>query len=39
MVVDNITVSGTGAIFANNTQCVQAGLMMPHTINMTQLVN
>ena len=26
LVVDNITINGTGDIFANDTQCAQAGL-------------
>ena len=39
LVVDNIIVSGTGAIFTNNNQCAQAGLMMPHSIKMTNIVN
>jgi Flp pilus assembly protein TadG len=29
MVVDNLTVNGTGSIFANNTQCPIAGLTLP----------
>ena len=39
LVVDNIIVNGTGAIFTNNNQCAQAGLMMPHSIKMTNIVN
>src|SRR5208337_3866520 len=30
IVVDNITINGTGSIFANDTQCQSAGLAQPH---------
>jgi hypothetical protein len=26
LVVDNLTINGTGSVFANNTECEQAGL-------------
>ena len=31
LVVDNITINGTGSIFANNSQCGSAGLTEPYT--------
>ena len=39
MVVDNITVNGTGSIFANDTQCQAAGLTQPHSAGRGELVN
>jgi Flp pilus assembly protein TadG len=39
MVVDNITINGTGAIFANDTQCGAAGLAPPETAGRGSLVN
>ena len=38
MVVDNITINGTGSIFANDTQCQAAGLTPPQSARGT-LVN
>ena len=38
MVVDNITINGTGSIFANDTQCQAAGLAQPQSVRGT-LVN
>jgi hypothetical protein len=39
MVVDNITINGTGSIFANDTQCQAAGLTQPHSAGRGELVN
>ena len=39
MVVDNITINGTGSIFANDTQCQAAGLNMPQGSGRGKLVN
>jgi Flp pilus assembly protein TadG len=39
MVVDNITINGTGAIFANDTQCASAGLSQTKGGNRGMLVN
>ncbi len=39
MVVDNITINGTGSIFANDTQCQAAGLAPPEGAGRGQLVN
>jgi hypothetical protein len=33
MVVDNITINGTGDIFANDTQCSSAGLTLPQSLS------
>ena len=39
MVVDNITINGTGSIFANDSQCQAAGLNMPQGSGRGMLVN
>jgi Flp pilus assembly protein TadG len=39
MVVDNITINGTGSIFANDTQCAAAGLNLPMGGNRGTLVH
>ena len=39
MVVDNLTINGTGSIFANDTQCNQQGLTMPQGNDRGRLVN
>ncbi|MBS0269955.1 MAG: hypothetical protein JSS54_13385 [Proteobacteria bacterium] len=39
MVVDNITINGTGSIFANDTQCKSAGLNLPQGGSRGTLVN
>jgi Flp pilus assembly protein TadG len=39
MVVDNITINGTGQIFANNTQCAGAGLNQTRGGNRGMLVD
>jgi Flp pilus assembly protein TadG len=39
LVVDNITINGTGSIFANDTQCASAGLTMPQGNDRGKLVN
>jgi hypothetical protein len=39
MVVDNITINGTGSIFANDTQCQAAGLTQRQSAGRGQLVN
>ena len=39
MVVDNITINGTGSIFANDTQCKSAGLNLPEGGSRGTLVN
>jgi len=39
MVVDNITINGTGSIFANDTQCAAQGLSPPQGAGRGSLVN
>ncbi len=39
MVVDNITINGTGSIFANDDQCQSSGLDMPQGSGRGMLVN
>jgi hypothetical protein len=39
MVVDNLTINGTGSIFANDNQCAPAGLTLPQGGNRGMLVN
>jgi Flp pilus assembly protein TadG len=39
MVVDNLTINGTGSIFANDNQCASAGLKLPTGGNRGTLVN
>lgn len=39
IVVDNLTINGTGSIFANNTQCLAAGLALPTASSGSKLVN
>jgi Flp pilus assembly protein TadG len=39
LVVDNLSISGSGAIFANNTQCAAAGLNQSKGGNRGMLVN
>jgi hypothetical protein len=39
MVVDNLTINGTGSIFKNNTQCADAGLTQPQGGSRGMLVN
>jgi hypothetical protein len=39
MVVDNITINGTGSIFANDTQCQAAGRGLPMGGSRGTLVN
>jgi hypothetical protein len=39
MVVDNITINGTGSIFANDNQCASAGLTQPKGGQRGTLVN
>jgi hypothetical protein len=39
LVVDNITINGTGSIFANDTQCSSAGLNQTKGGNRGMLVN
>jgi Flp pilus assembly protein TadG len=39
MVVDNLTINGTGSIFANNTRCSTMGLSQPGGGNRGTLVN
>ena len=39
MVVDNITINGTGSIFANDTQRQAAGLTQPQSAGRGELVN
>lgn len=39
LVVDNITINGTGSIFANDNQCSSAGLVQPRGGNRGSLVN
>ena len=39
MVVDNITINGTGSIFAHDNQCQAAGLSQPHGAGQGKLVN
>jgi hypothetical protein len=39
MVVDNITINGTGSIFANDSQCQAAGLTLPQGAGRGTLVN
>jgi Flp pilus assembly protein TadG len=39
LVVDNITINGTGSIFANDTQCSSAGLTQPGGGHQGTLVN
>ncbi len=39
MTVKDITINGTGDIFANNTQCSAAGLTLPQGGNRGTLVN
>ena len=39
LVVDNITINGTGSIFANDNQCQPAGLAQPQSAGAGKLVN
>jgi Flp pilus assembly protein TadG len=39
LVVDNITINGTGSIFANNSQCAAAGLTQPGGGHRGTMVN
>jgi len=39
LVVDNLTVNGTGSIFSNNTQCASGGLSAPQGGSRGMLVN
>jgi len=39
IVVDNITINGTGSIFANDNQCASSGLTMPRGGSRGTLVN
>ena len=39
MVVDNITINGTGSIFSGNSQCQAAGLAQPKGVGRGQLVH
>ena len=39
LVVDNITINGTGSIFANDNQCPSAGLTQPQGGHRGTLVN
>jgi hypothetical protein len=39
LVTDNITINGTGSIFANDTQCPSAGLTTPQGGHRGTLVN
>jgi hypothetical protein len=39
LVVDNITINGTGSIFANDNQCTSAGLTQPRGGHRGKLVN
>jgi Flp pilus assembly protein TadG len=39
LVVDNLTINGTGSIFANDTQCAAAGLTQPRGGHRGTLVN
>jgi hypothetical protein len=39
LVADNVTINGTGAIFANDTQCAAAGLTQPRGGHRGTLVN
>jgi len=39
LVVDNVTINGTGSIYRDNTQCPQAGLVQPSGGHRGSLVN
>jgi hypothetical protein len=39
MVVDNVTINGTGSIFANDNNCAAAGLTAPRGGSRGTLVN